>query len=271
MKFIENFFLSPFSVFLQNRKLIFSLSRRNVQQRYQGSFLGLLWSVLTPIIMLVIYTFIFSVVFKSKWGGSSDKYQFAMLLFSGLIVFNLFSDIVSSSSSLIVSYSNYVTKVIFPVEILPWVITLSSLFNFMISFVIWLIFYIALIGIPSLSILLIPIVMIPFCLFCCGLSYIISSLGVYLRDINQLTSLIITALMFMTPIFYPISALPEQYRSYMYWNPVTNVIEMFRDVAIYDIRIQTYYYLTYFLSSLCVYLIGFWVFKKLRKGFSDVL
>ncbi|PSV10556.1 ABC transporter permease [Photobacterium leiognathi] len=268
MTILSNFFSV---ISKNNQSLILSLSKRDLQQRYQGSLLGFLWSVITPILMLGIYTFIFSVVFKAKWGVGGDKYEFAMLLFSGLIVFNLFSDIISRSSLLIVSHSNYVKKVIFPVEILPWVVTISSLVNFLISFVIWFVFYITLIGLPSIEILLIPIVIVPFCFLCAGLSYFISAIGVYLRDLNQIISLMITAIMFMTPIFYPISAIPEKYQSIMYINPLTNVIEMFRDLAIFGNDIKIYSFIIYLLSSLFVYILGYLSFKSLRKGFSDVL
>ncbi|ABM05144.1 ABC-2 type transporter permease protein [Psychromonas ingrahamii 37] len=268
---VDKNLISSISILYKNKRLIISLTRRDILQRYQGSLLGVFWSILTPIVMLAIYTFIFSVVFKAKWGIGGDKYQFSMLLFSGLILFNFFSDILSRSPELLVSHSNYVTKVIFPVEILPWVITLSALFNFILSFIIWFIFYTLLIGLPALSVIFTPAIVIPFCFLCCGLSYIISATGVYLKDTNQLVALLVTAMMFLTPIFYPISALPEKYQVYMYLNPITNVIEMFRDIAIYNNSITLNGYAIYFFSSAFIYLLGFLWFQKLRKGFSDVL
>lgn len=271
MNQVDKTFVSSILLLYKNRSLIISLSRRDILQRYQGSFLGMFWSILTPIIMLAIYTFIFSVVFKAKWGIGGDKYQFSMLLFSGLILFNLFSDILSRSATLMLSHSNYVTKVIFPIEILPWVITLSALFNFILSFGIWFVFYTLLIGLPSISVVFMPLIIVPFCFLCCGFAYFISSLGVFLRDLNQLVTLVVSALMFMTPIFYPITALPEKYQYYMYFNPITNVVEMFRDIAIYNNSLSLINYVIYLSSSLLIYLLGYLCFQKLRKGFSDVL
>lgn len=254
-----------------NQALIINLAKREILQRYQGSLFGLLWTILTPLIMLAIYTFIFSVVFKAKWGGVEDKYQFSMLLFSGLIVFNCFSDIISRAPTLIISYSNYVTKVIFPIEILPFVITLSALFNLLISFFVWLFFYTILIGFPSVYIVLTPIILVPFILMCIGLTWIISSIGVYIRDLNQLVTLIVSAMMFMTPIFYPISALPEKYQSYLHLNPITTIVESFRSLAIYGNIPDMEFLLMYSVFAVAIYVIGYFWFNKISKGFSDVL
>lgn len=248
-----------------------SLSRRDILQRYQGSLFGLLWTLLTPLIMLAIYTFIFSVVFKAKWGGVDDKFQFSMLLFSGLIIFNCFSDIISRAPTLIINYASYVTKVIFPIEILPFVITISAIFNFILSFIIWLVFYITLIGLPSIYIVFVPLLMIPFILMCNGLAWILSSIGVYIRDVSQLVTLVVSALMFMTPIFYPITALPEQYQFYLHLSPITTVVELFRSLAIYGEMPSIKMLAVYTSSSIAIYCLGFMWFNKTSKGFSDVL
>jgi lipopolysaccharide transport system permease protein len=262
---------NSFKCLLNNKRLIITLARRDIMQRYQGSVFGVLWSIINPIIMLGIYTFIFSVVFKAKWGGVDDKYQFSMLLFSGLIVFNCFSDIISRSPTLIVNYSNYVTKVIFPIEILPFVITISAMFNFILSFMIWVIFYFILIGPPSITIILLPFILLPFILMCNGFAWVFSSIGVYIRDLNQVVMLGVSAMMFMTPIFYPISAIPEKYQHYLFISPITSVIESFRDLAINGVIPDLSQYVSYCITSIVIYWFGYMWFKKVSKGFSDVL
>lgn len=254
-----------------NRGLITSLAKRDVMVRHQGSIFGLLWSLITPMIMLAIYTFVFSVIFKARWGGGDDKYYFAMLLFSGLIVFNYFSDVITRSPNLIISHSNYVTKVIFPIEILPWVITISALVNFILSFFVWLVFYMVLIGFPPVTIILLPVIIIPFIFMCNGFSFILSSIGVYLRDLNQITLLIVSALVFLAPIFYPISSVPNEYQKYLYLNPITSVIEQLRSISIYGKLPSLKPYLFYLTFSMMVYWLGFFWFQKTKKGFGDVL
>lgn len=256
----------------RNRFLVVALAKREVIGRYRGSVMGILWSFFNPVFMLAVYTFVFSVVFKARWSGGSDsKTEFALVLFAGLMVFNLFSECLNRAPSLIIGNINYVKKVVFPLEILPWVAMGSSLFHGLVSLGVWLVFYLIFFGIPHINALLIFVVVIPLILLTMGLSWILSSLGVYLRDIGQITGMMMTVLMFMSPIFYPVSALPAAYQPMLLLNPLTLVIEQARDVLIWQKWPQWHYYFCYLVISLLIAWLGFAWFQKTRKGFADVL
>ena len=234
---MQNFSTTPRSMansFWQNRGLIFSLVRRDVVGRYRGSVLGILWSFFNPVFMLAVYTFVFSVVFQARWDtGSGSRSEFALVLFAGLMLFNLFSECIARAPSLILQNSSYVKKVVFPLEILPMVSLGSALFHFAISLGVWFIFYAFIFGMPHLTALIFPIVLAPFILLIMGFSWFLASLGVYLRDVTQIIGIITTALMFLTPIFYPLSAIPEAYRIFVYLNPLTFIVEQGRDLLFF--------------------------------------
>lgn len=256
----------------KNRALISALVRREVVGRYRGSMMGILWSFFNPLLMLAVYTFVFSVVFKSRWAGGTDSQtEFALILFSGLIVFNLFGECISRAPSLILSNVNYVKKVVFPLEILPLVALGSALFHMMISLVVWLAVYAALYGMPHPTVLLLPLVLLPLILLVLGLSWALASLGVYLRDVSQIIGIVVTILMFLSPIFYSTSSLPEAYRPLLQLNPMTPVIEQVRDVLFWGRVPDLGFLMIYLLGTVLVAMLGFAWFQKTRKGFADVL
>jgi lipopolysaccharide transport system permease protein len=234
--------------------------------------MGLLWSFFNPLFMLLIYTFFFSEVFKARWsGGSESKSEFALVLFAGLIVFNLFAECINRAPSLILSNPNYVKKVVFPLEVLPFIGLFSALYHALISLVVWLIAYSWFFGIPHATVMYFPLVITPFCLFILGLSWTLASLGVYLRDVSQLIGVITTALMFVSPIFYPASALPEAYRRILYINPLTPVIELVRDILFWGKSPNFSMLGIYWVATLSIAWLGFAWFQKTRKGFADVI
>lgn len=264
--------LEMFASLWRNRELIKASVKREVLGRYRGSYLGLLWSFFNPLFMLAVYTLVFNVIFQARWGGGSgSKTEFALVLFAGLLVFNLFAECINRAPSLILSNTNYVKKVIFPLEILPFVGLLSALFHTLISLGVWLIAYAIFFGIPHLTVLYLPLVLVPFCLFLMGLSWALASLGVFLRDVSQLIVPLTTALMFLSPIFFPASALPETYRQLIYLNPLTPVIEMTRDVLYWGKLPEWPDLSLYWLSAGVIAWLGFAWFQKTRKGFADVL
>lgn len=257
---------------LHNRGLIASLVQREVIGRYRGSMMGLLWSFFNPMLMLAVYTFVFSVVFKARWlGGSESKTEFALVLFSGLIFFNVFAECINRAPSLVVGNVSYVKKVIFPLEVLPIITLGSALFHFMISFLVWLLFYLIFFGIPPVTLCLMPLVMLPLLIFTCGVSWFLAALSVFLRDIGQVVGVLTTVLLFLSPIFFPIAALPEQYHVYMRISPLTYIIEAARDVMIWGNPIVWTAWLKQMAISAGICWLGFAWFQKTRKGFSDVL
>ena len=267
--------ISPVSMFTSlwcNRSLVASLVKREVTGRYKGSILGILWSFFNPVLMLAVYTFFFSVVFKSRWpGGSDSKTEFALILFAGLMVFNLFAEIINRSPGLIHSNANYVKKVVFPLEILPWVTLGAALFHLAISFGVWLLFYVVFFGLPQISILMFPLILSPLLLIALGIGWGLASLGVYLRDMSQIVGALTPVILFLSPVFYPISNLPEKYKAMVYINPITIPVEQARGVMVWGNGIDWASWASYFLVALIVAWIGFAWFQKTRKGFADVL
>ena len=272
---MQNFSISPKEMatsLWRNRSLAKALVQREVVGRYRGSVMGILWSFFNPIFMLAVYTFVFSVVFKARWsGGSESKTEFALILFAGLIVFNLFAECFNRAPGLILANVNYVKKVVFPLEILPWVALGSALFHALISLGVWLIAYLIFFGIPHITVLLLPLVILPLLLLIMGLTWGLASLGVYLRDVSQFIGVITTVLMFLSPIFYPASALPEKYRYLLLLNPLTPAIEQAREVLFWGKVPNMTILSVYLLSAVLVAWFGFAWFQKTRKGFADVL
>jgi homopolymeric O-antigen transport system permease protein len=256
------------------------LIRREIAGRYRGSTLGLVWSMLTPLFMLAVYTFVFGVVFRARWSGESiggadasepSTAAFALILFAGLIVFQLFSEVITRAPTLILANANYVKKVVFPLEILPVVVLGSALFHAGVSFLVLLAFQLAIFGVVPVTALLAPLVLAPFCLMILGLAWFIAALGVYYRDINQFLGTLVTALMFLSPIFFPPSALPDWLRPWVVLNPIAFPVTATRDVMIFGRWPDLAALAVYAVVGLVVASLGYAWFQKTRKGFADVL
>ncbi len=264
--------LFSFLVPLKHASLIFRLAKREVSSRYRGSFLGLAWSVITPLVMLSIYTFIFSQVFKIRWGSlEQGTGEFALRLFSGLIVFNFFSENINRAPNLILENPSYVKKVVFPLEILPITGTLSVLFNTLTSMLV-LVFGIVVIK-RSLGfgvVYLVPI-WISLMLVTWGIGWFLAGLGVYLRDLRHVVSTGLTIMLFLSPIFYPVTALPAGMRKIIYFNPLTFFIEQNRNILMENKPPDLLYLVIAMIASCLTASVGFWLFEKMRKGFPDVL
>lgn len=258
----------------RNRQLVVQMARREVVGRYKGSVMGMAWSFFNPVFMLVVYTFVFSEIFKSRWGGvggDESKTQFALVLFVGMIVFAMFSEVLSRAPSLILSNVNYVKKVVFPIEILPVIAMCASLFHGLISLGVLLIAFMIFNGYLHLSVILIPIVLLPLLILTIGLAWMLASLGVFLRDVGQTIGIIMTVLMFLSPIFFPVTAVPERFRPFMLLNPLTFIIEQSREVLIFGHFPDLLGLGLYTLVSTIIAWGGYAWFQKTRKGFADVL
>jgi len=273
MKKFEVSPLSLFSSLYNNRQLLLDLSWREITSRYKGSVFGMLWSMLTPILMLGIYTFIFSEVFQSRWPNINEgsRSSFALILFSGLIAFNFFSECVGRSPYIICSNPNFVKKVIFPLEILPCVTIISTLFHATIGLGILFIFELFAFGKIPATALLLPIAFAPLIFLTMGLTWLLAALGVYLRDIGQTIGIVLTGLLFISPIFFPMSSFPEKWRGLASLNPLAMPIEQIRNVLIFSKEIDTHYLMYYATTSLIIAWLGYAVFQASRKGFADVL
>ena len=256
----------------RNRRLIFQMTKREIVGRYRGSVLGVFWSFLNPLIMLMVYTVVFSTVFKAKWGvGSDSRTEFALLLFIGMIIHGVLAETLNNSPLLILKNISYVKKVVFPLEILPLIEMGSILFHSIISVFVWGLLYIVLNHSLHWTAVFLPIIFIPLILFSLGVSWFFASMGVYIRDLRQLTGVLTTILLFMSPIFYPASILPEPYRTFLYMNPLTFVIEQARDVLMWgNLPNWSGLGVALLVSSLVAWF-GFVLFQKTRQGFADVI
>lgn len=260
---------------LRNRRLAFRLAGREIEARYRGSVLGALWLLIMPLLMLGVYTFAFSVVFKARWGGAegaaASTPAFALFLFAGLSIYSVFADTLNRAPGLILENPAYVKKVVFPLELLPWVALLVSLFNFAVSMAIFFAFYPFVFGVPPLTVLWLPLIILPVLLMTLGLSWFLASLGVFLRDIRQVVGVFTMALLFLSPIFYPMEALPEDARAMLQLNPFATVLEQARGVLFEGTRpnfvsLSIEIVITAFIAAL-----GYAWFVRTRKAFADVL
>lgn len=256
----------------QYRNLLFQLTWRAIRQRYHASVLGVLWSLLSPLLMLTIYTLVFSKVFKTHWGSANDSTgMFAVILFVGTSLHGLLADVANRAPCLIAEHASYVKKVVFPVELLPVVTLLSALFQCVLNLSIVLLTVAWTNGRLSWHVLQLPLVLAPFILLLLGFAWFISALGVFMRDLLPVTALVTTGLMFLSPVFYPTNAVPEQLRFWMQFNPLTFVIEQARGSMIWAQPLNVQGLLIYTLSAFLVAWLGFFWFQKTRKGFADVL
>jgi lipopolysaccharide transport system permease protein len=269
----SNDIFSIFRSFKRNRRLIFEMTKREINKRYQGSVLGLAWSFINPLLMLIVYTFVFSVVFKARWGVSENesRIDFAIILFVGLIIFGIFSEALTQAPGLILSNVNYVKRVIFPLEILSLVSLGSILFHSFVSLSILIVVQLLFKGFLSPTILLLPLTILPVVFLSLGFSWFFSALGVFIRDIGQILGVIITVLMFTSAIFFPLSKLPEKYQVLLRLNPLAMIIEECRNILIYGQSPDWFITGVLLISSLLVAFAGFWWFQKTRKGFADVI
>ena len=259
-------------MFFNNRKLIIDLTKREISARYKGSILGHLWSVINPLLLLAVYSFVFGVVFKSKWPDfNSSPADYSIILFIGMITFNIFSDSIGKSPWTISSNANFVKKVIFPIEILPVVNVLSAIYNFITGFIAWLFISIPFHGLPPITILFLPLCIIPLIILSLGISWIVSALGVYFKDVGQFIGILVMLLMFSSPVFYSTQSIPEKYRIFFELNPIALTINMVRNVSIFAKMPSLSTYFITLIVSFIISIVGYLFFKKSKKGFSDVL
>lgn len=269
--------LRPATGFRPYISLIKQMTGREILGRYRGSVLGVFWSVLHPLFMLSVYTFVFGIVFRVRWAGTGAQgrdyttHEFAILLFAGLIAYAFFSEMVSRAPGLVLNQANLVKKVVFPLEILPVVALGSALFHAAVSVLILLIFQFIAVGKLPVTALWLPVVFAPFALLTLGVSWFLASLGVFLRDIAQVVGVLTLALLFLSPVFYPVEALPEAVRDFLFLNPLTLIISQTREVLVWGNPPDLGALAAYTLAAAAVAAAGLWWFQKTRKGFADVV
>jgi lipopolysaccharide transport system permease protein len=262
-----------FAGLFKHRDLVWQMTKREVVGRYRGSMLGLAWSFFHPLLMLAVYTFVFSGIFKARWRTASgdSTTEFAIVLFAGMLVHSLFAECVNRAPGLVLGNPNFVKKVVFPLEVLPWVTMGSALFHTGASLlVLFAGLLVGSLGIPP-TIVFFPLVIAPFVVLTMGVSWFLAATGVYLRDLGQAVGVATTVILFLSPVFYTSSALPEGYAWMLSLNPLTFVIEQTRDVLVWGQPPRWLGLLAYVGVSVVVAQLGFWWFQKARRGFADVL
>ncbi len=260
-------------LFYNHRTLISEMIRREVFGRYREQFGGLAWSFLNPLIMLGIYTFFFSIVFKARWAGTirESHLDFALILFAGLITYGFLAECLSRAPHLIISNVNFVKKIVFPLEVLPGIAMGSALFHACISFSTLILAQIVMSGSLPWTIIFLPVIMLPLMIMTLGFTWFISATGVYIRDISQIVGFLLPILMFVSPIFCPVSAFPERFQPFLFLNPLTFPVEEIRNIVIFGNLPHWKGLAIYYLISLVIAHLGLSWFQKTRSGFADVL
>lgn len=262
----------PLALVWRQRVLLRRMTWREISARYRESVLGTIWAVINPLLMLAIYTFVFGYMLKSKWPGQGDnKLLFAVTLFAGLIVNTLFAETVNNSTKVIVDNANYVKKVVFPLEMLPLVVLGTALFHAAVSFGILLVAN-ELVGTGlHWTMLLLPLVVAPIVLATAGVAWMLASLGVFLRDASQIVGFVTAFMMFLSPIFYPLSAFPPTLQKWLFLNPLTLPVVQVRQVVI-NAALPAWRELAIsYAVGLIVAAVGLWWFERTRQGFADVV
>lgn len=258
----------------RNRRLLVDMARREVIGRYRGSLLGLGWSLFNPLLMLVIYTFVFSEVFKARWdvpGATHSKTEFATVLFTGMVIVGFFNEVLTKTPSLLTTNVNFVKKVVFPLEVLPASAVLAAMFHALVSGSVLAAALLVLNGSIPWTALWTPVVLAPLVVFAFGLAWILASLGVYMRDLAQTVGIVAAVLMFLSPVFYPAQAVPQPFRSLMALNPLTPAIEACRSVLIWGTAPDWRGLVGSAVAAAVVFAAGFAWFQRTKRGFADVL
>ncbi|WP_251370589.1 ABC transporter permease [Novilysobacter luteus] len=260
------------SIFGKHGNLLWELVRRDVLGRYRGASFGIFWSLLSPFLMLVVYTLAFGYILKSRWPGATDNMaDFAMLLFIGLIVHGFFAECLTRSPSLIVSSPNLVKKIVFPLELMPVVVTLSALFHACMNILVFLVINYLLREELPWGALLLPAVLLPLSIGVLGMGWLLSSLGVYLRDISQVAGVLATAMLFLSSAIVPVETLPPQFQIVFKLNPLTFIIDQARELLFWGRAPDWLGLSLYALGASLFAAFGYVVFQKTRRGFADVI
>jgi lipopolysaccharide transport system permease protein len=256
----------------RSRSLVGQLVRREILARYRGSMGGVAWSLVTPVLMLGIYTYVFSVVFRVRWGDMAvSRVDFAVLLFSGLLVYNVFAECALTAPRLVTDNPNYVKKVVFPLEFLSIVAAASAVFHFLVGFAVLIGFCLVVYGTLHWTVALVPLAILPAVFLALGASWLFSSLGVFLQDLRHFVALLTTALLFLSPIFYPLGAVPEEFRPFVRANPLSLSIEHMRDAAIFGRVPNATEWAANLAFGLLFAAAAYWWFQRTRHEFADLV
>lgn len=265
--------LRPWRALWQHRGLIRQLARRDLIQRYRSSLLGMVWTFLLPLLHLAVYTFIFNIVLRVQWshGPGGGTGRFAMALFCGLILYSVFSESVIVSPMLIVTKASYVRKMVFPLEVLPVVSLVQVLVKAGTSLIILAAGTLLLDRKLPWTFALVWLPFVPMILYTLGVAWFLAAMGVFIRDIAQVIAIPVQLLFFLSGIVHPISRVPERFRPLMLLNPIAQLVEAVRRLALWGLMPDWIALAGVFLGGLVVFQLGYLFFMKSRRAFADVL
>lgn len=263
--------VNPCRLIWTRRALALELARREFAGRYRDSFGGVLWSFVQPLFLLAVYTLAFGVILQVRPFPGAGTSSYALTLFAGLILFNAFSEILRRAPTLISSSPNYVKKVVFPLEILPWVLVIAVLAHALIGVGVWTAGYLLLVGLPHSSWFWFPIVLLAFLPVLLGTGWLLAALGVLVRDVEQLTGMVSHALLFLTPIFYDVDSVPALLGPWLMANPLTFIVTQLRLVLFVGQEPDFVGLAIYFLVGGLYCGLAFLLFRRLRPAFADLL
>lgn len=266
------FLTGPFDALGEYRHLTFELTRREILGRYRGANFGLLWSLIGPLMMLVVYTVAFGTIFGSRWNqASGDTAAFGMVLFLGILTHGFVAECLIRAPRLMIENANYVKRVVFPLQVLGWTTALSALFHMAMNVLVFAVLNAVLFGKFSSYIVLVPVVVLPLLLIAVAACWVFASLGVYLRDISQAMPVIVTAMLFLSSAIVPVDSLSPAYQRIFHLNPLTFFIDQIREVALWG-RLPDWpgLALAMAIALVALYLAHAW-FRFTSKGFADVL
>lgn len=251
--------------------LIWPLARRMTLQRYRGSALGLVWAILNPLVLIAVFTFVFAGVFGARFVAGGTPLDYSLYLFCALLPWTAFAESVQSSAGVVLAHSNLVKRVVFPLEALPVAQVLAALISQMFGTVALLLAALALRGEMHAATLWLPVLLVPQLLLTLGASWLVASLGVFLRDTAQALGLLLTAWMYLTPIIYPETIVPARYRTLLELNPFTPLVRSYR-LCLLEGAAPDWRGLAYtLLCGALVFAFGYWWFARTRRNFADVI
>ena len=268
-----NYGLNLLAKFWGRRDLIFLLSRREIDLRYKGAGLGVAWAVISLLMQFLIYIFVFGFIFQVRWSGGADTdlADYALILFTGLVCFSVFSETISRVGSSIISAPYLVKKILFPVELLPIASLLSALFHAGVGLILIIGAVLIKGEVIPWTIILLPFVLLPLLFFTLGLAWLFAAIGVFIKDTQFLSALLVQLLFYATPIIYPLALVPENFRDILLFNPLTHIVEMFRQVVLLGQIPMISTWLSLLLACLLVSVVGYYLFNRMKPEFADVI
>ena len=271
-RILANALAAPLLCAWQNYDLIVGFVRRDIQARFRDTVFGVFWAVAAPLVKLGVYTAIFGALIQPRWQNQvTDPHIVAFTYFSGLVFVEFFVECLNASANMVRDNTTYIKKVVFPVEILPWIAIGYATFRVFVGMTLVLIAYVGLVGLPPVDVLVIPILFFLFALIVLGLMWILSAVAVYVRDVGHFVTAFLPIMMFISPVFFPLSAVPEPAATLMLINPLSFPLEQMR-AALFGAGFHAWLEgAIYAAVAILVASLGYRFFLKVRPGFADVL